>query len=158
MAEDLDLSRSQMGAVLGAWQFVYLGAAIPAGKYLDRFGLRAGLITGIVLITASGLLRTRADSWVELLAAVAVFGLGGSLVSVGAPTLVSRWFAPEERGLATGIAVSGPVVGSMVTLLTANSLLMPAFGGRLAPGRRHLCRRRGTTGHRLRHRDRTPPV
>jgi MFS transporter, CP family, cyanate transporter len=127
ISDDLGLSRSQMGTVLGAWQFVYLGAAIPAGKFIDRVGLRTGLSTGIALIAMSGLLRAGAGGWLPMLAAVGIFGLGGPLVSVGAPTLVSSWFPPNERGLATGIAVSGPVIGSMITLLTANSLLMPAF-------------------------------
>ncbi len=119
-----------MGAVLGAWQFVYLLAAIPCGKFLDRHGLRTGLLVGIGLICLSGVLRAGASGLVSLLAAVGVFGLGGPLVSVGAPTLVASWFSSEERGLATGLAVSGPVVGSMVTLLTANSVLMPLFDQR----------------------------
>ena len=119
-----------MGAVLGAWQFVYLLAAIPCGKFLDRHGLRTGLLVGIGLICLSGVLRAGASGLVSLLLAVGVFGLGGPLVSVGAPTLVASWFSAEERGLATGLAVSGPVVGSMVTLLTANSVLMPIFDQR----------------------------
>lgn len=127
ISDDLGLSRSQMGSVLGAWQFVYLGAAIPAGKFLDRVGLRSGLLVGIALVAASGFLRAGAGGWYTLAAAVGVFGLGGPLISIGAPTLVSAWFGPEERGLAVGIAVSGPVIGSMVALLTANAVLMPAF-------------------------------
>lgn len=127
ISDDLGLSRSQMGSVLGAWQFVYLGAAIPAGKFLDRVGLRSGLLVGIALVAVSGFLRAGAGGWYSLAAAVGVFGLGGPLISIGAPTLVSAWFGPEERGLAVGIAVSGPVVGFMAALLTANAVLMPAF-------------------------------
>jgi MFS transporter, CP family, cyanate transporter len=130
ISADLELSRSTMGVVLGAWQFVYLLAAIPCGRILDRFGLRWGLIVGAALICASGALRAAASGLPSLLLAVGVFGLGGPLVSVGAPTLVAGWFSPEERGLATGLAVSGPTVGSMVTLLTANSVLMPLFDDR----------------------------
>ncbi len=125
---DLGMTRSQMGTVLGTWQFVYLFAAVPAGKFLDRFGLRYGLFVGSLLIASSGLLRSLAPGWGTLMLAVGLFGLGGPLVSIGAPTLVSKWFSGAERGMATGIAVSGPVVGSMVTLLSANAILMPAFG------------------------------
>lgn len=131
--DDLGLTRSQMGTVLGSWQFVYLFAAIPAGKFLDRVGLRTGLVVGSLLIAASGLLRAVAVDWFTLIGSVGLFGLGGPLVSIGVPTLVSTRFATAERGVATGIAVSGPVVGSMVTLLTANALLMPAFDGRWRP-------------------------
>ncbi len=129
----LGLTRSQMGAVLGSWQFVYLFAAIPAGKVLDRIGLRNGLLLGTLLIAASGLLRAAAVDWFTLIAAVGIFGLGGPLVSIGVPTLVSTRFESSERGVATGIAVSGPVVGSMVTLLSANAVLMPAFDDRWRP-------------------------
>lgn len=133
ISDDLGLSRSQMGTVLGAWQFVFLFASIPAGKLLDRLGLRFGLFLGTMLIAASGLLRAVAIDWFTLIAGVGVFGLGGPLIAVGVPTLVSSRFDGQERGLAMGIAVSGPVVGSMVTLLSANAFLMPAFDDRWRP-------------------------
>ncbi len=131
--DDLGLSRSQMGVVLGSWQFVYLFAAIPAGKFLDRVGLRHGLAIGSVLIAVSGFLRSIAIDWFSLIGAVGLLGIGGPLISIGVPALVSKRFVGADRGFATGVAVSGPVIGSMVTLFTANALLMPAFGGRWRP-------------------------
>ncbi len=130
ISADLGLSISQMGVVLGAWQFVYLGAAVPAGRALDRIGLRFGLLLGIVLIAASGFGRAMATGWWSLIMAVGLFGVGGPLVSIGAPTLVSLWFRGPERGFATGLVTAGPVIGSIITLLSANSVLMPAFDGR----------------------------
>ena len=38
ISESLALSPFEMGTILGAWQFVYLVAAIPTGAILDRFG------------------------------------------------------------------------------------------------------------------------
>ncbi len=32
---DLELSDGQMGAVLGAWQLVFIGASIPAGRIIE---------------------------------------------------------------------------------------------------------------------------
>ncbi|MCP3912850.1 MAG: MFS transporter [Actinomycetia bacterium] len=130
ISDDLGLSRSQMGLVLGAWQFVYLASSVPAGRLLDRMGLRWGLLLGIGLVAASGLLRAAAVGWGSLLLAVGVFGLGGPLISIGTPTLVSAWFSGDSRGPATGAAGGGPVVGSVITLLTANGLLMPAYDDR----------------------------
>ena len=37
---DLGLSRVAMGLALGAWQLVYLGSAPPAGRLVDRLGVR----------------------------------------------------------------------------------------------------------------------
>lgn len=130
IADDLGIGRGEMGAVLGAWQLMYLVAAIPAGRVLSRFGMRWGLAAGIGLIVVSGLARAAVGGWITLFGAVAVFGLGGPLISIGTPALVSQLFTGVERGPATGLAVSGPVVGSVVSLLLTNSVLMPATGGR----------------------------
>lgn len=130
ISDELGLSRAQMGSVLGAWQLIYLGSAVPAGRLLGRIGLRWGLTIGIVLIVVSGVLRASAAGWTSLFAAVAVFGLGGPMVSIGTPALISTWFSGDTRGPATGAAVSGAVVGSVVTLLTTNSILMPLSGDR----------------------------
>ena len=43
LTRDLALSLAAMGAILGAWPLVYLVAAIPAGRFLDRVGLRRAL-------------------------------------------------------------------------------------------------------------------
>ncbi|MCY3578604.1 MAG: MFS transporter [bacterium] len=125
--EDLGISKGAMGAVLGAWPLVYLVAALPSGALVDRLGLRRSLGIAAVIISASALLRPVADSFIAMFGAVALFGLGGPLVSVGAPKLVSAWFAQEERAMAMGITMSAPAIGGVLTLITANSVLMPVF-------------------------------
>ena len=130
ITDDLGLSRAQMGTILGAWQLVYLFSAVPAGRLLGRIGLRWGMTIGIVLIIASGVARSAATGWGSLFAAVAVFGLGGPMISIGAPALVSGWFTGNERGPATGVAVSGPVIGAVLSLSLSNSVLMPLTGER----------------------------
>ena len=57
ITRDLGLSHTQMGSVLGAWQFVYIGAAIPCGALLDRLGPRRGLALGALVVALSGILR-----------------------------------------------------------------------------------------------------
>ena len=125
--EDLGISKGAMGTVLSAWPLVYLVAALPSGALVDRLGLRRSLGIAAVIISASALLRPVADSFMAMFGAVALFGLGGPLVSVGAPKLVSAWFAQEERALAMGITMSAPAIGGVLTLITANSVLMPVF-------------------------------
>ncbi len=125
--EDLGMSKGAMGAVLGAWPLIYLAAALPSGALIDRLGLRRSLGIATAIISASSLLRPAADSFIELFGSVALFGLGGPLVSVGAPKLVSVWFDEEERALAMGIAMTAPAIGGVLPLVTANSVLMPAF-------------------------------
>ena len=125
--DDLGISKGAMGTVLGAWPLVYLGAALPSGALVDRLGLRRSLGTATVLISASALLRPVADSFIAMFGSVAVFGLGGPLVSVGAPKLISVWFDDQERAMAMGITMTAPAIGGVLPLVTANSVLMPAF-------------------------------
>ena len=123
--EDTSMSRSEIGVVLGSWQFVYLFVAIPAGLVIDRFGLRLALFAGIALIGVSQLLRAVAVNEVTMLAAVMVFGLGGPFISVGAPKLTAVWFSPQQAALALGVYIVSPSIGSMVATSTANSVVMP---------------------------------
>ncbi len=124
---DLGLSRGAMGTVLGAWPLVYLVAALPCGTLVDRLGLRRSLGAATVIISASILLRATAGSFLEMFGAVALFGLGGPLVSVGAPKLVRVWFGQGERPVAMGITMTAPAIGGVLTLTLTNSVLMPAF-------------------------------
>jgi len=126
---DLDIGLATMGAVLGAWPMVYLVMALPAGAWLDRVGLRWGLLVGAMFIAVSGALRAGATGALMMAAAVAVFGIGGPLVSIGAPKLISQWFGAAERGTAMGIYTTGPSVGGVLALTTANSVVMPAVNG-----------------------------
>ena len=105
--EDLDLSKGAMGTILGAWPLVFLVAAMPSGALVDRLGLRRSLGIATVIISASALLRPVVTNFIGMFGSVALFGLGGPLVSVGAPKLISVWFDEEERALAMGITMSG---------------------------------------------------
>lgn len=125
--EDLGISKGAMGTVLGAWPLVYLVAALPSGALVDRLGLRRSLGIATVLMAASALLRPAAGSFIAMFGAVALFGLGGPLVSVGAPKLISVWFDQRERALAMGVTMTAPALGGVLPLVTANSVLMPAF-------------------------------
>ena len=130
IVRELDMRLAAMGAVLGAWPLVYIAAAVPCGVLLDRLGLRWSLALAAAVIATSGALRAAADSELGLFLAVAVFGLGGPLVSVGAPKLIGQWFAERERGLAMGIYITGPAIGGIVALALTSAVLMPWLDGR----------------------------
>ena len=130
ITRDLGISHGSMGAIFGAWQLVYIFAAIPGGSLLDRMGVRKALFLAALLIAASGLLRGLAGDYITLFLAVAVLGHGGPLISTGAPKMVQGWFQGAERGFAMGIYITGPAVGSILALSLSNSVLLPAFGGR----------------------------
>jgi cyanate permease len=129
ISEDLGLSRSAMGSILGAWALIYVFTAVPAGAVVDRLGLRWSLLVGGFTITTSLVLRSLAGGPVSLFAAVAVFGVGGPLVSIATPKLVASLFDAEDRRLPTGLGVASPSLGSAIALAVTNPLLLPAFDG-----------------------------
>ncbi len=126
---DLGLNRGEMGTLLAAWQFVFILVAVPCGGLLDRFGPRRMMLAAALIIALSMVMRGIAVDYWTLLAAVMVFGIGGPLISSGAPKVVSLWFTGKERGLALGIYFTGNACGAMTAIGLANSVLLPAVGG-----------------------------
>ena len=112
---DLGLSSARMGLVLGVWQLVYVFTAIPLGVAVDRLGVRRAVALALVAIILSLVLRAAATSFWTLLAAVALFGVGGPVVSIGVPKIVAEWFPPSDRvsePLQGGVFVTGGLHGS----------------------------------------------
>ncbi|MDG1885695.1 MAG: MFS transporter [Alphaproteobacteria bacterium] len=127
ICSDLEISYGAMGAVLGAWPFVYILSALPCGMLLDRIGPRKALFVAAAIMALSGFLRSFSDTYLIMILAVAVFGLGGPLISIGAPKLIAFLFEGKDRGLAMGIYITGPGVGAVVALSITNSFLFPIF-------------------------------
>ena len=127
ICSDLEISYGAMGAVLGAWPFVYILSALPCGMLLDRIGPRKALFVAAAIMALSGFLRSFSDTYLIMILAVAVFGLGGPLISIGAPKLIAFLFEGKDRGLAMGIYITGPGVGAVVALSITNSFLLPIF-------------------------------
>lgn len=127
ITRDLGVGHAAMGVVFGAWQFVYIAAAAPGGAAMDRLGPRLTLFIAGCVIALSGALRAAADDYVFLLFAVAIFGLGGPLVSVGAPKVIALWFEGRDRAFAMGVYITGPSLGAIAALALTNPVLMPLF-------------------------------
>ncbi len=125
---DLELSGTRMGLVLGVWQLVYVITAMPLGSAVDRLGVRRSVALALVVIIASLALRATATSFEMLFAAVALFGVGGPVVSIGVPKIVAEWFPAQERGRAAGLYSTGPTIGGVVVLATAAGVLLRVAG------------------------------
>ena len=118
-----------MGAIFGAWQLGYVVFAVPCGALLDRVGLHIALFACALIMALSGFLRAMAGSELSLFLAVAIFGIGAPLISVGGPKLIATWFDSKERGLAMGIFSTGPPLGGILAFSLTNSTFMPLADG-----------------------------
>ncbi|WP_102107763.1 CynX/NimT family MFS transporter [Oceaniglobus roseus] len=125
---DLDAGNAAMGAVLGAWQLAYIFAAIPCGILLDRLGVRWMLVASCAVMALSATARALSDTPLQLWLAVAFFGLGGPMISIGAPKLITGLFRGAQRGGAMGVYMTGPFLGGIAGLALTHTVLLPAFG------------------------------
>ena len=125
---DLDISYSQMGLILGSWPLTYIAVAVIGGAIIDRWGIRKALFLGIIFIGLSAALRYFANGFVTMFLIVALFGLGGPMISIGCPKTVAEWFRGKERGTAVGIYMTGPWIGGLIAYSLTNSIIMPITG------------------------------
>lgn len=125
---ELGADNAMMGAILGAWPLVYIAAAIPCGILLDRFGARTMLLCATLVMAASLGARSVAETPVQMFLAVALFGFGGPLISVGAPKTITSLFQGKARASAMGVYVTGPYLGGIIAMALTNSVAMPLVG------------------------------
>jgi len=126
--KDLNISYSQMGTIMGAWPVTYIVVAAIGGAIMDRFGIRKTLLFGILIIGLSASLRYFANGFIAMLLFVALFGLGGPMISIGCPKTISEWFRGKERGAAVGVYMAGSALGGLISLSMTNSIVMPLTG------------------------------
>jgi cyanate permease len=125
---DLRMNYSQMGTILGSWQLTYIVASIFAGTLIDKWGIRKSLFAGAITIGLSALLRYFPKGFEGMLFAVALFGVGGPMISIGCPKTIAVWFRGSDRGTAVGVYTIGSYIGMLTAFTLTNSVVMPLTG------------------------------
>jgi len=115
MKEGLGLSYTEMGLLATGNALGYLAFAVTGGFLAARFGPR--LIIGLSLLLVGGtmVLTGMARTFASALAWMTLTGVGSGGSNVPVMGLLSAWFAPRRRGLASGMAVGGSSLGLMLT-------------------------------------------
>jgi MFS family permease len=129
LQRDFDASRGSVSLVFSLAGFLYFGLGIISGPLADRVGSRGLAVAGMIL---TGLGLAAASLARSLPAVYAAYGLGVGLgvgcAYVPAIGAVQRWFV-RRRGFASGLAVSGIGVGTLVMPPLA-SFLIESLGWR----------------------------
>jgi len=128
IAQDLALTYSQIGSVLGAVILIYIPLSIPVGILIDRAGMKKAIVAAITLIPVSAVIQSFATNFQILFWAISVVGIGGPFLSVGTPKIVASWFSGKQRGLASGIYMTGAFIGTSAATAITNPLVMPLVG------------------------------
>jgi len=136
VTEEFQLARgySPVGAGLRLLPFFGTPMLISplAGAFSDRIGRRPIMVTGLMLLTASfawvawnGSLDT---SWVELVVALFIGGVGISMALPTVPTAVMSAVAPQQMGKASGINYMAQRFGA-VFAIAIGTAVFTRFGG-----------------------------
>jgi EmrB/QacA subfamily drug resistance transporter len=117
--EDLHFSASNLQWVINAYTLTFGGFLLLGGRAADLFGRRRVFMTGIALFATASLVAGLSSSEGMLIAARAVQGLGGAIVSPAALSIVMNTFAEgSDRNKALGVwgavAGAGGAVGSLL--------------------------------------------
>ncbi|WP_079031873.1 MFS transporter [Streptomyces specialis] len=122
---DLDVPLSDLQWTLNAYMLTLAGLILLGGGLGDRFGRRRVFVWGVVWFTVASVLCGVAPTSPVLIAARALQGVGGALLTPGSLALIQSSFRQEERARAVGLW-SG--LGGVATALG------PFLGGWLVDG------------------------
>ncbi len=129
--EEEGWSQASLSLIFAIYIGTYSALSAVSGWATDRFGPRATVATGSVLLCSGYVLWASADSLVAVaiaLAVIAPIGMSCSWVPVNATAV--RWFV-RRRGTASAIVTAGGSVGNIVGPPVAASLIS-SYGWRTA--------------------------
>ena len=107
-------SRGSVSLVFSLAGFLYFALGPVSGALADRWGVRVLAAAGMGLLGLGLILAGRASTLEQVYLAYGLgVGLGVGCAYVPALAAVQRWFV-KRRGLASGLAVSGIGVGTLV--------------------------------------------
>ncbi|MGE0607838.1 MAG: MFS transporter [Pirellulales bacterium] len=150
MQDDLGISRTQWGIVMGAFTLAYTLFEVPTGHWGDRYGSRRVLLrivlwwsaftalTGCVWATswstpAWGWFPALQASFLLLLLIRFLFGVGEAGAFPNIARVIGQWFPAQARGSAQGAITTFSLVGGAAAPIAA-SLLIARIGWRMSFG------------------------
>ncbi|MFD9542565.1 MFS transporter [Streptomyces sp. NPDC060022] len=119
IGEDLDTDLAALQWTVNAYMLTLAGLILLGGALGDRFGRRRVFVIGVVWFAVASLLCGLAPDAAVLIAARALQGVGGALLTPGSLALIQASFHPDDRARAVGLwsglggvgAAVGPFVG-----------------------------------------------
>lgn len=123
MMERLGISVSDGGLLMSAFALSALVMAIVGGALIDKFGVRLIGIAGLAVSLAGNIVGLFEVPVAVLMLTRVLEGIGYGVISVCGPVVISAWYSPEKRGIASGFWGSYVGAGVLVAMVSANPLL-----------------------------------
>jgi EmrB/QacA subfamily drug resistance transporter len=119
LADELGASMSGLQWTVNGYTLTLAGFILLGGSLGDHYGRRRVFVIGVVWFAAASVLCGLALNIPMLVAARALQGMGGALLTPGALAIIQASFAPEDRARAVGAwsglggvaAAVGPLLG-----------------------------------------------
>lgn len=131
-AKSFGATNTAVGLIISMFAVARFSSGLFSGKLVDRFGERIVFAVGILMVSFFTLLCAVAQSFEQLLIFRSAGGLGSSMFSVAASSIIMRSVGDDQRGRAQSVyngsfmlgGITGPAIGGV---LTGISLRAPFF-------------------------------
>ena len=122
-AASFGVNKTAIGLIVSAFAIMRFSSGLISGKLVDKFGERAVLGFGLFMVSFFTLLTALSQNYNQLLIFRTLGGLGSSMFSVSAGSLLMRSVSDDVRARAQSLYNGGFLVGGVAG---------PAFGGLLS--------------------------
>lgn len=126
---DFAIGAAALGNLSAFYFYSYVAMQIPTGVLADRWGPRRLLAAGAAIATLGTLLFALAPTIAWANAGRLLIGASVAVAFVSMLKLATRWFAPRQFALASGVALAAGVCGGVVAGVPLR-LVVEAFGWR----------------------------
>ena len=131
-ARTFGVNNTAVGLIVSTFAITRFASGLISGKLVDRFGERVVFSSGVGMVAIFVLLAGLAQSYGQLLFFRAAGGLGSSMFTVAAGSVIMRAVDDNNRARAFSIyngaflvgGISGPAIGGLLSLI---SLRAPFF-------------------------------
>lgn len=112
----LGIGPAQMGLILSGFFWTYAFMQMPFGWFVDRVGARVALPLAVGWWSVFTAATAGVSSVATMFGCRLLLGVGEAGAYPSCAKLVSQWFKPQERAVATSIFDSGSRVGSALSI------------------------------------------
>lgn len=131
-AKSFGVNNAAIGLMVSAFAITRFASGLISGTLVDKFGERKVFSTGVFMVSLFTFLAGVAQCYEQLLFFRAAGGLGSSMFSVAASSVILRSVSDDQRGHAQSVyqgsfivgGMAGPAIGGLLSVI---SLRAPFF-------------------------------
>jgi CP family cyanate transporter-like MFS transporter len=125
---DLHITETEIGTLGTLPALLFAAAAIPGSALIARFGARAALIVGLLLVGFGSAARGAAVDVATLYITTIITAAGVAIMQPAMPPLVRTWL-PQRVPFATAVYTNGLLVGEVLGVAITVPLVLPLADG-----------------------------